>query len=510
MADIDEGLANLRSKIDHIVVLMLENRSFDHMLGYLSLDPPEGRGRTDIDGLRPDMSNTWHKDAASGDGKAYKVHPAQGTTLKKIQDPSHSWGPVHEQLSDGNAHFVDSYMKTRPPEWRTETPRVVFANNVMAYHTPEQLPVYDFLAENFCVCDRWFCSIPGPTLPNRLYSLCGTSGGHKDGKLSLYKLPTFVRHLDKAHADWCWFIHSPPPMVWVADSDYALLHGGSIAWFKNHEPWPWFHDTFMQRAARGKLPAVSWIEPLFVDVVGNAMPTNDDHPPSDIRAGQELVLNVYSALAGNPEAWKRTMLVITYDEHGGFFDHVNPDKEVGAPEDDRAADGFNAYGPRVPAIVVSPWVEPGSTALDADGNKIVFDHTSLIRTILERFCRHDDGTIPNMGTRVANANHLGHLLTRDVPLDPPPFDHVLPALKQFRGDMLEAVFESHAKQLLGKLPDLSDFQKQLITARESLLSGGAFARYFTHRTSLHGQLPPAQAEPQPPPPPQPPGPDRPH
>jgi phospholipase C len=506
MADVDEGLANLRSKIDHIVVLMLENRSFDHMLGYLSL---EG-GREDVDGLQPGMSNTWHKEAANGDGKVYEIHPAQGTTLKKIQDPSHSWGPVHEQLKDGNAHFVDSYMKTRPPEWRTQRPRVVFPSNVMAYHTAAQLPVYDFLAENFCVCDRWFCSVPGPTIPNRLYSICGTSGGHKDGKPSLFKLHTFVRHLDKAHVSWSWFIHSPPPMVWVADAEYALFHGGSIAWFKSHEPWPWFHDTFMQRAAANKLPAVSWIEPLFVDVVGNAMPTNDDHPPSDIRAGQELVLSVYSALA-HSEAWNRTMLVITYDEHGGFYDHFDP-TTVPPPEDDRAAEGFNRYGPRVPAIVVSPWVEPASTARDANGERIVFDHTSLIRTILERFCRHDDGSIPKMGKRVDHANHLGHLLTRDEPRKPPPFDHVLDPIKEFRGDRLQAMVESHAEGALGGVPDLSDFQKQLLAARESLLAGGAFNRYYSQRTSLHGQLAPAAPGQHPPgeAPPPPPELDRPH
>ena len=487
-AGLDEGLANLRSKIDHVVVLMLENRSFDHMLGYLTLDG----GRADVDGLAAGMSNTW-----AGDGKKYEIRPSQGTALKKSQDPSHSWGSVHEQLRDSNAHFVDNYMKSRPPEALTQTPRVVFPSNVMAYHTADHVPVYDFLAENFCICDRWFCSIPGPTLPNRLYSLCGTSGGHKEGSASLFNLPTFVRHLDKAHVNWSWFIHSAPPMVWVADPEYALSHGGSIAWFDHHEPWPWFHDTFMQRAAANKLPAVSWIEPLFVDVVGNALPTNDDHPPSDIRAGQELVLKVYSALA-HSDAWERTLLVITYDEHGGFFDHVNPAKVAPAPQDDRAADGFNAYGPRVPAIVVSPWVEPRSTALDANGEKVVFDHTSLIKTILERFCRHDDGSIPNMGKRVQNANHLGQLLARDEPRPAPAFDHLLPSLKEFRGDALVATIESHAKGLLRGLPDLSDFQKELLTARESLLSGGVFNRYFSHRTSLHGQLPPAVSHEEPP------------
>jgi phospholipase C len=495
MADVDVGLANLRSKIDHIVVLMLENRSFDHMLGYLSLTG----GRDDIDGLKAGMSNDH-------EGKTFEIHPASGTTLNKSQDPCHAWDCVHTQLSDSNAHFVDNYWATRTPEALAERPRVVDPKNVMAYHTPAQLPVYDFLAQNFCVCDRWFCSVPGPTLPNRLYAIAGTSGGHKQGRASLFNLHTFVRHLDAAHADWCWFIHSAPPVVWVADPDYALFHGGSIAWFNHHEQWPWFHPTFMERAAKGTLPAVSWIEPLFVDVVGSAMPTNDDHPPSDIRAGQELVLRIYSALANSP-AWDRTMLVITYDEHGGFYDHVNPAASAPPPQDDHAADGFNAYGPRVPAIIVSPWVKAASTALDASGEKLVLDHTSLIKTILERFCRRDDGTIPHMTTRVATANHLGAVLTADKPRPAPKYEHLLEPLKQFHADRLDAEIDLHITGIsAGAQPDLSDFQKELLAARESLVSGGAMERYFSNRTSLHGPLapaapgqsPPGQAPPPPP------------
>jgi phospholipase C len=490
--DESAALAALRSKVDHIVVLMLENRSFDHMLGYLSMPTANGgRGRTDVDGLKPGMSNEH-------DGKSYEVHPAQGTTLKKSQDPCHSWDCVHKQLSDNNAHFVDSYMATRPPEALTEKPRVVQPGNVMAYHTPEQLPVYDFLAENFCVCDRWFCSLPGPTLPNRLYSIAGTSGGYKAGSASLFHLKSFVRELDAAHADWSWFIHSLPPVVWVADPDYAVQHGGSIAWFDHHEPFPFFHPTFMQRAASGKLPAVSWIEPLFVDIVGNSLPTNDDHPPSDIRAGQELVLRIVNALANSP-AWERTMLVITYDEHGGFYDHVNPATSAPPPADDLPE--FRAYGPRVPAIVVSPWVAPRSTAV-AGGEKIVFDHTSLIKTILERFCRRDDGTIPHMGARVDAANHLGWVLTEDEPRDPPKLAQLLAPMKEFRGDALEALIQQHVDGTLGGLPDLSDFQKEMLAARESLVASGVLNRYFGARTSLHGPLAPVvPAAPGPPAPP---------
>jgi phospholipase C len=499
MSSEDQGLVNLRSKIDHIVVLMMENRSFDHMLGYLSL---EG-GRTDVDGLAEGMENTL-----ADDGKKYAIHLAQGTTLLKAQDPCHAWDCVHKQLANDNAGFVQNYWDTRTPEAKAAKPRIVQPGNVMAYHNAEQLPVYDFLARNYCICDRWFCSIPAPTLPNRLYAVAGTSGGYKSGSASLFNLHTFVRHLDKAHADWCWYIHTLPPTVWVADPEYAIFHGGSIAWFQNTERWPWFHPTFLERAAQGNLPAVSWIDPHFVDVV--PLGSNDDHPPTDLRAGQELVFRLYSALANSP-AWDRTMLVITYDEHGGFYDHVSPATAAPPPPDERP--DFRAYGPRVPAIVVSPWVEAGVVATWPDSDdKIVFDHTSLIKTILLRFCRQDDGTIPHMSARVDGANHLGHLLTAGSPRPAPDFQPLLDPLKAFRADRLDAHVALHQTGEAAAPADISDFQKELLAARESLVAGGALDRYFTSkgRQSLHGPLAPAVPGQEPPGHAPPPPPDLPH
>ena len=153
------------------------------------------------------------------------------------------------------------------------------------------------------------------------------------------------------------------------------------------------HRSFLERAAKGDLPAVSWIDPNFYDLTFGPTGSNDDHPPSDLRAGQKLVLQLVDALMQSP-AWKKTLLVITYDEHGGFFDHVQPPKAA----DDRPA--MRRYGPRVPAIVVSPFVGAQSVS------KTVFDHTSIIKTILTRFCAKKDGSIPKMGARVAAAKHL--------------------------------------------------------------------------------------------------------
>jgi phospholipase C len=129
-------------------------------------------------------------------------------------------------------------------------------------------------------------------------------------------------------------------------------------------------------------------------------PSNDDHPPSDVSLGQALVLKIYDALASSPN-WSRTLFVITYDEHGGFYDHVDPREFEAA--DDRPA--MRRYGVRVPALVVSPFVERGVS-------HVVYDHTSIIKTILMRFCRKPETAARSMGARVAAANHLGSLLTR--------------------------------------------------------------------------------------------------
>ena len=172
---------NLR-KIDHVVVLMMENRSFDHMLGFLTIE----QGREDVEGPTTAMKNEYR-------GESFHVHPAVRTTMTKAQDPCHSSWCVDEQVSHDCGGFVSNFMKTR--KGGGANPGVV-----MAYHPAAHLPVYDFLAREFCVCDHWFCSVPGATMPNRCYAAAGTSNGLRDNiKPSRpYNVPSFVRHLKRA------------------------------------------------------------------------------------------------------------------------------------------------------------------------------------------------------------------------------------------------------------------------------------------------------------------------
>jgi len=181
------------------------------------------------------------------------------------------------------------------------------------------------------------------------------------------------------------------------------------------------NEVFFTRLAAGKLPAVTFIDPNYVDIPPD-ITANDDHPPADVANGQELVRQIYNALVRSPQ-WEKTLFIITYDEHGGFFDHVPPPGTKASPQGENVIpkvheDGPRFYGARVPTIVISPWV-------DAVGNSTIFDHTSIIKTILERF---NNGDVPEaLGERVKQAEHLGSLLTRNTPRPNPGIIETIPS-----------------------------------------------------------------------------------
>ena len=377
------------NNIDHIVVLMLENRSFDHMLGYLSLAPAlGGKGRTDVDGLKGTETND------DENGTPFPVMRMASPIMNG--DPCHEWPCVEEQLSNHNGGFLTSYAKvvSSNPEF------------ILHYFTGTDVPVYDHLVREFCICDRWFSSLPGPTQPNRAYSLAGTSDRRKDNFSPKELL------LGKGFEGRTIFEVLPSDVTWRAYShDIA-----SLRFFKKFRtkvvPEIDKIDKFFAHAKAGTLPNVSWIDPDFGITVFPG-PPNDDHPQHDTRHCQNLVSNVYNALLASPN-WSKTMLVVVYDEHGGFYDHVSPRSFT--PEDDDS--NFALYGVRVPVIVISPWVAKQSAyGSDAHGlapEKVIFDHTSVLRTILKRFATVN-GNITSMTKRVNTANDLSVLLTENQP-----------------------------------------------------------------------------------------------
>ena len=325
----------------------------------------------------------------------------------------------------------------------------------MGYHDSTQVPVYDHLANQFVVCDRWFASIPTDTFPNRLYANAGGAGG-------LLTTPS-----DSS------FTTNPP--AYIVQTVYEVMQAQGVDWniFFSDLPFTLVFQRlaqdaqftarmrpiseFFERAATGNLPSMAWIDPSFNDVPHVPGTANDDHPPGDIANGQQFIASVYNALASSP-AWSKTLLVIIYDEHGGFFDHVEPPgtpPRTDGPKDDDP--NLTRYGIRVPALIVSPWVAQGQVS------HTIYDHTSVLRTILLRFCQtpttslplptvaaaaapgahaqpavrvtgpgtgvggFPTTTVPSMGARTDSANDLGPLLSLGSPRAATPFTAAIPS-----------------------------------------------------------------------------------
>lgn len=374
------------NKIDHIVVLMLENRSFDHMLGYLSLPPAVGgKGRTDVDGLTGKETND------DENGVSFPVKRMASPIMNG--DPCHEWDCIEEQLDNNNGGFLTNYGRTvvSNPEF------------IMHYFTGADVPVYDHLAKEFCICDRYFCSLPGPTQPNRAYALAGTSDKlkHNFGPKQLLKGEGFqgktIFEMLPSSVSWRCYSHDIASLRFFKKYRAALVPEIDKV------------DKFYSDAKAGTLPNLSWIDPDF-GIMVYAGPPNDDHPPHDMRHCQNLVSKIYNALLAGPN-WSKTLFIVVYDEHGGYYDHVSPRNFT--PADD--AQEFQKYGVRVPALIISPWVGKqtayGSSTQGLAPEKLIFDHGSILKTILRRFCAN--GT--QMTKRVDEANDLSELLTENQP-----------------------------------------------------------------------------------------------
>lgn len=335
-AGVDLPLDNPLEAIDTIVVLMMENRTFDHYFGALSLE----EGREDVDGLTADMFNP--------DADGEPVHPFH-LDKECLEDPPHGWSTSRQQFNEGrNNGFVTTHQGGR-----TEASR-----EVMGYHNRGDLPVYYALADAHANCDRWFASQMTGTWPNRFYSLCGTSDGMKGNEFSRVPFPrkSIFAQLDEAGIPWRVYCHDLP---------FASLLVDTAGEYDEEKGRITTIDRYFEDAAAGRLPPVVFIEPGYS--------FNDDHPPHPPLLGQALVGGVYRALAES-DHWSRSLMVVTYDEHGGFFDHVVPPT---AP-DEHADEGFDQLGFRVPGLVLGPYASARVISTQ-------YDHTSILKTIQERF-----------------------------------------------------------------------------------------------------------------------------
>ena len=374
-------------KIEHIVVLMLENRSFDHLIGWLKSSDPR------IEGLTGNEVN-FQNPKAPLQG-AQKVWNA--ADYKMPFDPDHEFTDVQIQLYGASPASVDvPNPPAEPAPMNGFLSRGIHAANaaktpasfpmVMEYFSPDQVPVVSTLARQFAVCNFWHSSLPGPTWPNRFFVHAATSGGlansPSDTQIALgfsFNNGTIYQRLSDADKNWRIYHDSLPQSIGIGS---LRLH--YIDPFTKHYRGMNFFDGDIHSKS---FPEYTFIEPNY-DTGSNYLDGNSMHPLNDVRKGEELVKQVYESIRNSPY-WNSTMLAIIFDEHGGFYDHVPP--PAAAPTgDDKSYAGtsfaFDRLGVRVPAIIISAYTQQGTViGRDVGGSPIVFDHSSVLATAEKRF-----------------------------------------------------------------------------------------------------------------------------
>lgn len=382
------GIAALK----HVVVLMMENRSFDHMLGALHAVNPAIDGLTGTES-NPDTTNT-----------PVTVQPLAEYQSQLDPDPNHHFPAVDLQIFGGQTGpgrtanmqgFVQSYFQQQK--------NVAHSHKILYYFTPDKLPVLTNLATEFAVFNRWFAAIPGPTICNRAFAHYGTSFGNVsmdvfyENKqwLSIYERLLAANHTVK---------------LFYYDEASSTMEVVNL--LKNQPSLFGTFEDFLHTCDSNELPDYCFIEPNYTDHdapdgSGEAIAC-DQHPDHDVLAGEQFIATVYNQIRQNPNLWPNTALLVVYDEHGGIYDHVpppacTPDGFVAHPSDTGTPDPFlfDRLGVRVPAILISPWVQKGLVIND------VFEHSSIPATVTDFFLGPYDARSPR--EKVANTflNYIG-------------------------------------------------------------------------------------------------------
>jgi phospholipase C len=418
--------------IEHVVILIQENRSFDHYFG--SYRGVRGFSELSMTFQQPDPANTM----SSPVGKLLPFHLDTSTTNAACtHDISHDWVPQHQSWDNG---AMDGFVASRLS---------IDSNDAllsMGYYNRADIPYYYALADAFTICDNFFCSVMGPTDPNRLYTMAasldpdGINGGPilqtvVTNRTAVYGRLTYTTMPEQLQARGIsWKIYSSP------DENVAggILSDNVLSYFKNFQDptsvlyqnafGPQFPVDFLADVASGNLPQVSWL-------IGSVL--TSDHPPSPSVFGENIVSLVVNALTANPALWAKTLFLLTYDENGGFFDHVapvtaplgTPGEYVTAPAvpDPSVVGSPPITGPiglgfRVPMLIISPFSRGGFVSSD------LFDHTSVLRFLETRF----GAEVPNLSAwRRATVGDLTSALNFKKPDQSiPNLPSTLPAIQQ--------------------------------------------------------------------------------
>ena len=416
---------NIQDKVEHVFVLMLENRSFDHMLGFSEISGTDlaTGDTTSIVGLTGEEVN-------SHDGMNYRVlKPARQSTPV---DPGHEFIDAVQQFTGeteynpgvtfneiDNSGYVANYAATTE---RLEAGQGELGA-IMECFAPEQIPVLGTLAKEFAVCDHWYSSMPGPTWPNRFFAMAATAGGLDDHPDTSWIIEwstvngikfenghIFSRIEEKFGDSSAWKIYADSPSL-LPDTPIAGALDG-INMLTEVTNFSSFAEDLQDPDYK---PKFTWIEPNYGNpITGDYASGNSQHPLDGITNGEQLVKDVYKAIRNSP-LWEKSMLIVTYDEHGGFYDHVAPPAVISPNDED--VPGINKYGfefkqlgTRVPAIVISPYVEKNLISHET------FEHSSIPATVGEIF------GMPPLTDRDKEANDVCSLLNLDAPRTDCPTD----------------------------------------------------------------------------------------
>lgn len=421
--------------IEHLIVLMLENRSYDHMLGYL--DRGEKLSGTEynlVDPAQPGSEKIYVSDTCG-----YITQP----------NPSHDVVSVEKQEYGQVGKIIDLAPMSGFVEVQTETARgnLELGKKIMQCFYPENIPALTTLAREFVLCDHWHASVPGPTWPNRFFAHAATSDGMcSDDARHSYQMKTIFDSLSQNGVTWNVYYGDIPQSILLKHEEDKLGH------FKM------FH-TFFEDLENGTLAAYSFIEPRFIDFL--RWKATDQHPPHDVRLGEYLIAEVYDTLRFS-SYWEKSLLVVLYDEHGGFYDHVPPPNKVPNPDGKVSVNppfDFTRLGVRVPAVLVSPWVERGRV------DSTLYEHASIPATLRNLF---------NLPRSLTARDQAANTFEKNLSRSSPRHDAltILPVL----GDQAEIKqlrkllhVDAHAQALLHKLSGEDESHAPLTLYQQSLV-----------------------------------------
>jgi phospholipase C len=363
-------MPDFTNRIKHIVVLMLENRSFDHMLAGTKFASPVKQATVNdsnlgIDGKAVHVSFDAAAGIDAGPDHGHLGVMWQLTGTKPPKKPPFFKKPYKITNSGFIASFDDEAAKKKPPVKN-------YGARIMRCQPEQNVPVLSTLAKKFAVCDQWFCSVPGETWPNRNYAHAGTSDGTDNIIKRWYNNPTIFGTIVNANKDYRVYTDGIAQCLVFSDLWRDKLIRGKFSDY---------NDNFAKDVAANDLPEYVFIEPNHFGKNANSQHPDNPANARSFHAGEALFKSVYDTLASNPAIWSSTLLIITYDEHGGFYDHERPPRDVAPPDKKVSPEGFefDMFGVRVPTVLVSPWIREGSV------DSTIYDHSSIPHSVRELF-----------------------------------------------------------------------------------------------------------------------------